>query len=166
MKTNPSPTSASDLFNAELGKLLAHVSVTAVRHFERRIEEGTAIASEVVEASIRRALVSGWSHVHGYGIEPSLLLAAELLEDVNAHTEAAPLFIRWRAMTEAMASFTADYTVRNEGSVFLVTPNTPEAKAWLKQSTDGQWFGESLAVEHRYVTALVEGLRENGFSVA
>lgn len=58
-----------------------------------------------------------------------------------------------------------DITVRNEGSIFLLTPRTTDATEFLEVNTDGQWFGASLVVEHRYVADLVTGLRDAGFTV-
>jgi hypothetical protein len=64
-------------------------------------------------------------------------------------------------------SMNPDFTVRNEGSIFLLTPHTPEAITWLKShvSADSQWFGDSLVVEHRYIEDLVLGIRSEGFSI-
>lgn len=59
----------------------------------------------------------------------------------------------------------ADYTIENHGSLFLVRPHSIDAKAWLVEHTDGQWFGGALAVEPRYIAGLAEGLIGDGFSV-
>jgi hypothetical protein len=59
-----------------------------------------------------------------------------------------------------------DATVHHDGSsLFLVRPRNDATRIWLEEHTDGQWFGPSLVVEHRFVTDLVEGLREHGFTV-
>jgi hypothetical protein len=58
-----------------------------------------------------------------------------------------------------------DARVENHGSLFLVRALTDCALAWLEEHTDGQWLGNGLAVEHRYVTDLVAGLRDAGFIV-
>jgi hypothetical protein len=50
-------------------------------------------------------------------------------------------------------------------TVFIVRALTDSALAWLANHTDGQWLGNGLAVEHRYVADLVAGLREHGFTV-
>ena len=52
-----------------------------------------------------------------------------------------------------------DITVRNEGSIFLLTPRTVDATEFLEVNTDGQWFGASLVVEHRYVADLEQRAR-------
>ena len=54
---------------------------------------------------------------------------------------------------------------RNGDTVLLVRALTDSALAWLEEHTDGQWLGNGLAVEHRYVADLVEGLRDAGFVV-
>jgi hypothetical protein len=50
-------------------------------------------------------------------------------------------------------------------SVYLITPLTKECQEWLEDnvSEDAQYFGHSLAVEHRYVESLLWGLEQNGF---
>ena len=50
-------------------------------------------------------------------------------------------------------------------SVYLITPLTRECEDWLKEnvSEDAMYLGHSLAVEHRYVEDLVEGLEREGF---
>lgn len=58
-----------------------------------------------------------------------------------------------------------DFTVRNEGSIFLLTPHNDEVRAWIDDNvpSDAQWFGNALVVEHRYVAELVRGLQGAGF---
>lgn len=59
-----------------------------------------------------------------------------------------------------------DATVHHDGSsLFLVRPLNDATRLWLEEHTDGQWFGPSLVVEHRFVTDLVAGLRDAGFVV-
>lgn len=58
-----------------------------------------------------------------------------------------------------------DILLTNEGSIFLFRPCSAEARAWLEDNTDGQWFGHALVVEPRYVIDLVAGLQDNGFTV-
>jgi hypothetical protein len=58
-----------------------------------------------------------------------------------------------------------DAQVEDHGSVLLVRPLADAACAWLKESTDGTWFGNALVVEPRYVCNLVARMRETGFAV-
>lgn len=59
----------------------------------------------------------------------------------------------------------ADVTVQNEGTILLVRPTTALAAQWLRDNTDGTWFGASLAVEPRYLNDLVDGIVRAGFTV-
>jgi hypothetical protein len=58
----------------------------------------------------------------------------------------------------------SDFTIENHGSLFLVRPLTEAARDWLNDhvADEAQWFGGALAVEPRYVDALVEGMVEDG----
>jgi len=49
-------------------------------------------------------------------------------------------------------------TVECHGSIYLVRPATDAARKWLREHTDGRWFGDALAVAPRYVIDLVDGL--------
>ena len=51
----------------------------------------------------------------------------------------------------------AHFEVANHGSIILVRPTTQVARKWLERHTDGIWWGGALAVEPRYVEALLEG---------
>ena len=55
------------------------------------------------------------------------------------------------------------FTIENHGSLVLVRPLTAACQEWLEENTDGQWFGNALVVEPRYVHDLVGGLWADGF---
>ena len=57
-----------------------------------------------------------------------------------------------------------DFTVENHGSIFIVQPLTSRVNDWLHEHTEGTWFGGGLAVEHRYVADLVQGMLDEGFT--
>lgn len=62
----------------------------------------------------------------------------------------------------------ADARVESHGSVFLVSPLSEAADDWLRNntSTEGwEWIGGSLAVDHRCVGRLVEGMLDAGLEV-
>lgn len=63
-----------------------------------------------------------------------------------------------------------DIRVSNHGSVFLFAPTSDEARETLIEMVppgrDHHYFGHELVVEHRYVDAVVEQLREDGLTVA
>lgn len=57
------------------------------------------------------------------------------------------------------------FDVEDHGTIVLVRPQTEDVRRWLVENTDGTWFGGALAVEPRYVEALVAGLVEEGFAL-
>ena len=61
-----------------------------------------------------------------------------------------------------------DLRVTNHGSLFLVEPRTDAGRVWLADHTDAtaQWFGRGIAVEPRYIDALVFGAVEDGMAVS
>lgn len=60
-----------------------------------------------------------------------------------------------------------DFVVAGEGTVYLLTPLTKAARQWRKLylPKDAQTLGSSLAVEHRYISAIVHGIRTDGLTV-
>lgn len=59
----------------------------------------------------------------------------------------------------------ADYLFENHGSVYLCRPTSGKAFAWLHEHTvDGQWLGDALAVEPRFVDSLATSLEDDGWS--
>ena len=65
---------------------------------------------------------------------------------------------------EVQAVRRIDFVVRDEGTIWRFTPLTPSALQFLSEhiQDDAQYFGDSLAVEHRYVAGLLHGLHEHG----
>ena len=57
---------------------------------------------------------------------------------------------------------TPDVLVHNAGTVFLFCPLTAEAKQWIADNVqpDALWFGDALAVEHRYAWGLAQGMKD------
>ncbi len=61
----------------------------------------------------------------------------------------------------------ADFTVTDHGTIFLLRPNTPAAQAWMDehlQAEQYQMFGTAVAVEHRYIADIVEGIQADGLT--
>ena len=58
-----------------------------------------------------------------------------------------------------------DFDLLDHGPVILVRPTNEEARAWLKEVTpeDATWWVGAIAVEPRYLPALIEGIIEEGF---
>ena len=60
----------------------------------------------------------------------------------------------------------ADVIVQGHGSIILLWPQNPEARDWLYEHCDVQQvWGEGIAVEPRYVSPIIEGLEEAGFTL-
>jgi hypothetical protein len=61
-----------------------------------------------------------------------------------------------------------DFRCENHGSVFLLIPITQSALTWIEENlpSDAQWFGNGVAVEHRFIWAILEGIQNDGLGVA
>jgi hypothetical protein len=61
----------------------------------------------------------------------------------------------------------ADFSVQNEGSIFLLIPHTDIANAWIDAHIpeDAQRFGGGVVVEHRYILDIVIGIKNDGLEV-
>ena len=62
----------------------------------------------------------------------------------------------------------ADFSVRDEGSIFLLTPHTDEARAWVGEhiAEDAQQWGGAIVVEHRFIGDILAGIAADGLSIA
>ena len=62
----------------------------------------------------------------------------------------------------------ADFCVENHGSIFLLRPLSLSADLWVKDHIpeDAQYFGNAVVVEHRYISDIVDGIRNDGLAVA
>ena len=64
-----------------------------------------------------------------------------------------------------------DFTVFSNGphpSIYLLTPHTSTAQAWLGENVQAesyQFIGPSLAVEHRYIAEIDQGIRAAGMGL-
>lgn len=58
----------------------------------------------------------------------------------------------------------ADVDVSNHGTIFLFEPLTDTAQEWIEANIAGetQWFGNALAVEHRFAADLAAGMAKDG----
>lgn len=63
-----------------------------------------------------------------------------------------------------------DFVVENHGSIFLLTPLSPPAKTWVNEhigSENGfQPYWPTVVIEHRYISDIVQGIRNDGLAVA
>lgn len=60
-----------------------------------------------------------------------------------------------------------DFTVVNHFTLYTLTPHTPAARRWVKRHLPPEItvFGNSIAVEHRYIGDIMNGIRDDGLSV-
>lgn len=63
--------------------------------------------------------------------------------------------------------FTPDFTIENHGTIFLLNPQHRSACEWLAEHVDEDslWSNGALAVEHRFISDVVNHLRDDGFVV-
>ena len=62
-----------------------------------------------------------------------------------------------------------DFTIVGGGTLYMLTPATDEARAWLDEHIDVgpdtiTWCG-ALPVEHRYIEGIVRGILSDGLTV-
>ena len=62
-----------------------------------------------------------------------------------------------------------DFTVQNEGSLYLFKPLTDSARHFLDEITTHQnyhlRFGDAFAVEHRFAADFAANLKDEGFNL-
>ena len=59
-----------------------------------------------------------------------------------------------------------DFTVSNEGTIFIFNPITKAAYGWVNENIEEpHWWGNSLIVEHRYARPLGLGILRDGLEV-
>ena len=69
--------------------------------------------------------------------------------------------------TSRVAPMKPDFNVANHGSIFLLTPLSKDAHAWIRENVEVEgWmtFGESIAIGHRYIGDIVDGMLDAGFT--
>jgi hypothetical protein len=61
-----------------------------------------------------------------------------------------------------------DFRCENHDSLFLLFPLTESAQCWIEDhlQSDAQWFGNAVAIEHRYIWAILEGIQNDGLAVS
>ena len=66
------------------------------------------------------------------------------------------------------SSPTVDFFCENHGSTFLLRPISPAAFLWIHENLppDRQMFGNAVAVEHRCIWAILDGIQEAGLVVS
>ena len=62
----------------------------------------------------------------------------------------------------------ADLTLGGGGTVYTLTPNTEDGRAWVADNlpADALTFGRGVAIEWRFVDDIVDGAMGDGLTVA
>ncbi len=72
-------------------------------------------------------------------------------------------------MAAAQQKEVPDFTVQNEGTIFLLYPHTPAAHDWVEQNIGRengfQPYWPTVLVEHRYIREIVAGIQNDGLEV-
>jgi hypothetical protein len=60
----------------------------------------------------------------------------------------------------------ADFRCENHGSIFLLYPLNESAKSWIEENlpSDVQWFGQVVAVEHRFIWEILTAFKATAWS--
>lgn len=59
-----------------------------------------------------------------------------------------------------------DIRAESHGTIWLIRGVTDAGEAWMRERVDSvQFWGRSSVVEWRYVTAIVDGARDDGLDV-
>jgi hypothetical protein len=60
-----------------------------------------------------------------------------------------------------------DFRVIDGGSVFLLTPLTPSGQQWVEDNLPAEAlrYAGAIAIEHRYIDPIVEGLMDAGLTL-
>ncbi len=60
-----------------------------------------------------------------------------------------------------------DFSVLGSGTVYLLVPRTQAAREWASEhiSSEAQMLGSGIAVEHRYIADIVDGIQADGLTI-
>jgi hypothetical protein len=62
-----------------------------------------------------------------------------------------------------------DFSLENHGSIFLLRPQTVSARVWIDdhigKDNGYQPYYPTVVVEHRYISDIVKGIRNDGLAV-
>ncbi len=62
----------------------------------------------------------------------------------------------------------SDFTVQNEGSVYILYAETDAAKEWVSDNLPldiTTWGTNGVVIEHRYIGGIVNGIKSDGLEV-
>lgn len=73
------------------------------------------------------------------------------------------------AFTASGSSPSSDFSLRDEGSILLLTPRTEPARNWIAEhigrSNGFQPYYPTIVIEPRYIGPILDGIRESGLSL-
>lgn len=61
-----------------------------------------------------------------------------------------------------------DFSLYLDGSIAVLTPQTPAARVWIAAklaAEDWQWFGSGIAIEPRYLPAILDGIMADSLTI-
>lgn len=60
-----------------------------------------------------------------------------------------------------------DVQFHDHGSVWIAVPLTAAARDWMDEHIpeDAPWFGSGLAIEHRFVGDIAQGMADDGLQI-
>ena len=61
-----------------------------------------------------------------------------------------------------------DFIVQDHGTIVILTPQTPEAQGWADEHLpdDARWFGNGIAIAHRYFEDIYHGITAGGLTIS
>lgn len=61
----------------------------------------------------------------------------------------------------------SDFTLRDEGTIFLLSPASASGWEWVEQfiPSNAQWWGVAVVVEHRYIEDIKAGIKRDGLTL-
>ena len=71
--------------------------------------------------------------------------------------------------THSASQIPPDFLVENQGSIFLLIPQTDSARIWIDdhigRDNGYQPYYPTVVVEHRYIADIVAGIQDDGLAV-
>ena len=60
-----------------------------------------------------------------------------------------------------------DFQVVNHGTLYLLIPNTPRAKEWVRDNLrqDHMKYDDASVIEHRYIGDIIDGIQADNLDI-
>ncbi len=67
-----------------------------------------------------------------------------------------------------MSRAKVDFQVINHGTLYLLIPNTPRAREWVRDNLplDHMKYDDASVIEHRYIGDIIEGIQADDLEIA